>query len=46
LARRIAFALREAIKEREESPPRNLMDQIAFLMEERKEKRRKRGRDG
>jgi hypothetical protein len=39
LARRIAFALREAFKERGEPPPGDLMEQIRFLTDERSEKK-------
>jgi hypothetical protein len=39
LARRIAFALHEAFKERGEPPPGDLMEQIRFLTDERSETR-------
>jgi hypothetical protein len=43
VARRIAFMLHEAIKERGEPPPGNLMDQIAFLTEYRENKEETKG---
>ena len=38
-ARRIAYLMREAIKERGEPPPTDLMDQIDFLLRERRDKK-------